>query len=70
MELFVVREPIFTRVHLTQPSRILVTSLVLLLDLYASRQTQVFEYLFEISLEALRELSFDGPRGLNSDFEI
>ena len=38
--------------------------------MYASRQAKVFEYLFEISFEALREMSVNGYRKLDPDLEV
>ena len=38
--------------------------------MYTSRQAKVFEHLFEISFEALREMSVNGHRKLYPDFEV
>ena len=43
---------------------------VLLLNMYAFRQPKVFEYLFKIGFEALRELSVNGYGKLDSDLEV
>jgi len=43
---------------------------LLLLDMYASCQAKIFEYLFEISFEALRKLAVNGHRKLYPDLEV
>jgi hypothetical protein len=44
------------------------SSLILLFNMYASCQAKIFEYLFKIRFEALRELAFNGHRELDPDF--